>query len=58
MEEEVGVIDYSDISNVMEEKVEGYVIRDIDVIKRILDKLGYREFEDKIILEIILKRCE
>ncbi len=58
MEEEVGVIDYSDISNVMEEKVEEYVIRDIDVIKRILDKLGYREFEDKIILEIILKRCE
>ena len=64
MEEEMGVVENSEIERLVSEPMEsvddGYVIRNPNDIKGILKHMGFNEslIEDKIVVELLLKRID
>jgi len=58
-EEEIGELPENKIREILEEELKDtYIIRDPSLISRLLKELGYGDLRDKIVVEIVLKKCK
>ncbi len=57
-EEEIGELPEDKVREIFGEELKStYVVRDPSHISRLLKELGYGDFEDKIVVEILLRKC-